>query len=387
MTATGTQSGRPVTYTAAPAGVCEATGENGARIDLVGVGQCTVTAHQAEYLPVFLRADDVSRSFEVAPADLTITADNKTRVYGADEPTYTASVVGLANGDAKADLGDLTFAGAAPDAGVGSYVITVSGATNPNYDITYATGTEKVTPARLTITADDTTRVYGEDPSPTRRRTTGSSTETTRATHRSPGHRRRARRGRCRRVRHHGSGATNPNYAIDLRDRNREGHPGTADDHGRGQDPGVRRGRPGLHGVLRRVRQRRRPRRGHRSRDHRRRPRRGRRRRLPDSRRRRGEPQLRHRVRRRNRARHPGTPHHHRRRPEPGVRREGPGVHRVVRRPGERGHPGPVRRPEARRDRRPAQGVGTTRSRRPAPATPTTRSTTPRARRPSRRPR
>ena len=165
MTATGTQSGRPVTYTAAPAGVCEATGENGARIDLVGVGQCTVTAHQAEYLPVFLRADDVSRSFEVAPADLTITADNKTRVYGADEPTYTASVVGLANGDTKADLGDLTFAGAAPDAGVGSYVIAVSGATNPNYDITYATGTEKVTPARLTITADDTTRVYGEDPS------------------------------------------------------------------------------------------------------------------------------------------------------------------------------------------------------------------------------
>ena len=86
-------------------------------------------------------------------------------VYGADEPTYTASVVGLANGDTKADLGDLTFAGAPPDAGVGSYVITVSGATNPNYDITYATGTEKVTPARLTITADDTTRVYGEDPS------------------------------------------------------------------------------------------------------------------------------------------------------------------------------------------------------------------------------
>ena len=177
MTATGTQSGRPVTYTAAPAGVCEATGENGARIDLVGVGQCTVTAHQAEYLPVFLRADDVSRSFEVAPADLTITADNKTRVYGADEPTYTASVVGLASGDTKADLGDLTFAGAAPDAGVGSYVITVSGATNPNYDITYATGTEKVTPARLTITADDTTRVSARTPRPTRRRTTGSSTE------------------------------------------------------------------------------------------------------------------------------------------------------------------------------------------------------------------
>ena len=166
MTATGTESGRPVTYTAAPADVCVPSGENGAQIDLVGIGQCTVTAHQAEYLPVFLRADDVSRSFDVTPADLTITPDNRTRVYGADTPTYTASFDGLANGDTQADLGDLTFAGAPADAGVGDYDITASGATNPNYDITYATGTEEVTPASLRITADDQTQVYGA-PDPT----------------------------------------------------------------------------------------------------------------------------------------------------------------------------------------------------------------------------
>ena len=52
MTATGTQSGPAGDLHGGSAGVCEATGENGARIDLVGVGQCTVTAHQAEYLPV-----------------------------------------------------------------------------------------------------------------------------------------------------------------------------------------------------------------------------------------------------------------------------------------------------------------------------------------------
>jgi hypothetical protein len=159
--ATGTPSGSPVTFTTGPADVCEPTGDGFVRA--VGVGTCTVTAHQEADPPVFLAAPTKTQSFDVAPADLTITADDQTRVYGAGAPTYTASFVGLVNGDTKADVAGLTITGAPATAGVGSYDITASGASDPNYDISFVKGTEHVTRAPLTITADDQTRVYGDD--------------------------------------------------------------------------------------------------------------------------------------------------------------------------------------------------------------------------------
>ena len=163
MNATGTLSGAAITYTTSPQEVCTASGPNGQTITLVGVGECTVRAVQEARPPTFLASEPVEQSFDVAPAHLTLTADDQLRVYGADAPAYTASVDGLANGDTKADLGAIAFTGAPADAGVGEYDITASGAANPNYDITYGTGTETITPAPLTITADDKTRVYGED--------------------------------------------------------------------------------------------------------------------------------------------------------------------------------------------------------------------------------
>ena len=51
--------------------------------------------------------------------------------------------------------------GPAKAADVGTYDIVASSADNPNYAYTYETGTETITPAPLTITADDVTRRYG----------------------------------------------------------------------------------------------------------------------------------------------------------------------------------------------------------------------------------
>src|SRR4029079_3321616 len=86
---------------------------------------------------------------------------------GAAAPTYTAGFDGLVNGDTRDDVSGLVVSGTAPaQPAVGTYDITASGASSPNYDITFGTGTEHVTPASLTITADDKTRVYGDD-SPT----------------------------------------------------------------------------------------------------------------------------------------------------------------------------------------------------------------------------
>ena len=48
---------------------------------------------------------------------------------------------------------------------MGEYAITPSGASSANYDIDYVAGTQTVTPAPLTITADSTSKVYGaKDP-------------------------------------------------------------------------------------------------------------------------------------------------------------------------------------------------------------------------------
>ena len=44
---------------------------------------------------------------------------------------------------------------------VGTYPITASGAADANYTISFVAGTLTVTPAALTITADDKSKVYG----------------------------------------------------------------------------------------------------------------------------------------------------------------------------------------------------------------------------------
>ena len=87
-------------------------------------------------------------SLTVNPAALTITADNKTMDCGAAVPSLTASYSGFVNGDTSASLTTpptltTTATSASP---AGSYDIDVSGAADPNYNITYVTGTLTVIP-------------------------------------------------------------------------------------------------------------------------------------------------------------------------------------------------------------------------------------------------
>jgi subtilisin family serine protease len=98
----------------------------------------------------------------VTPAPLTITADNQTKTYGAPTPPLTAKYSGFVNGDSEASLTTPPTVTTAPAAsGVGTYPITVSGAASANYTISYVNGALTVTPATLTITADNKTRSYG----------------------------------------------------------------------------------------------------------------------------------------------------------------------------------------------------------------------------------
>ncbi len=101
----------------------------------------------------------------VTPAPLTITASNMSKVYGAALPALSATYSGFVNGETPASLTTppkfTTDATASSPVVAGGYPITATGAVDGNYTITYATGTLTVTPASLTITADNVSKVYG----------------------------------------------------------------------------------------------------------------------------------------------------------------------------------------------------------------------------------
>jgi hypothetical protein len=79
---------------------------------------------------------------------LTVTANNAVRQYGSANPSFTASFAGFVNGDTPASLGgSLACATTATQSSVvGTYPITCSGLSSPNYAITYVAGQLTITP-------------------------------------------------------------------------------------------------------------------------------------------------------------------------------------------------------------------------------------------------
>jgi hypothetical protein len=72
---------------------------------------------------------------------LTITAANATRLYGAVNPTFGGTLTGLASFHTAADIAGLAYDSAATHtANVGTYAITPTTGSNPNYAITTVAG-------------------------------------------------------------------------------------------------------------------------------------------------------------------------------------------------------------------------------------------------------
>ncbi len=84
----------------------------------------------------------------VTPAPLTITADDKSRGYGAANPVLTVTYLGFVNNDGPAQLTGqpIITTTAAITSPVGEYPITVSGATSPNYTFIYNSGVLTINP-------------------------------------------------------------------------------------------------------------------------------------------------------------------------------------------------------------------------------------------------
>ena len=104
--------------------------------------------------------------FSITPQQITITADDKSKVYDNDastDPALTATITGVpTNGVAPV----YTLSRVAGQ-NVGLYPITVTAAaaSNPNYIVTTANGMFSITPQAINIAADDKTKVYDNDAS------------------------------------------------------------------------------------------------------------------------------------------------------------------------------------------------------------------------------
>jgi hypothetical protein len=114
-------------------------------------------------------------SFSIEKRPITVKATNVSRVYGDSTPAFSLALSSgsFAYSDGFADLGTPSFGFDNPGDGVnvGTYRINVSGLSNSNYDIGYATGTNRglltITPAELKVNADDKAKTYGNaDPDP-----------------------------------------------------------------------------------------------------------------------------------------------------------------------------------------------------------------------------
>ena len=83
----------------------------------------------------------VTRTYKITPKSVTVTAEDKTKVFGETDPKFTAKVVGTLGNDTV----EYTLSRETGEA-VGKYEITVNGdKLQGNYTVTYVAGTLKIT--------------------------------------------------------------------------------------------------------------------------------------------------------------------------------------------------------------------------------------------------
>jgi ELWxxDGT repeat protein len=100
----------------------------------------------------------------IEPAPLTFSADPKTKVYGDPVPELTYSVSGWKGSDDLSDIDNLPeLTTLAQDIDAGEYAITWSGGSDNNYELNFENATLTVSKAVLTVTAEDESKLYGQE--------------------------------------------------------------------------------------------------------------------------------------------------------------------------------------------------------------------------------
>lgn len=166
-------SGLSITNTSLTTSVCTISGNT---VTIVAVGTCTIRATQTgngSYNP----APAVEQSFYINPKTITITADDKSKTYGAATPSMSNSITGFVGSDlATISAINRTYIGSSvaysesstAPSDAGTYKIVVNTATlsfssgvATNYQITYVDGTYTINVRTLTITANDKSKTAG----------------------------------------------------------------------------------------------------------------------------------------------------------------------------------------------------------------------------------
>jgi gliding motility-associated-like protein len=132
-----------------------ASGENVGRY---AIGQGTVA--NSNYTISYIGAD-----FEIRKKSLVIRADDKQRVYGEPNPALTFTYIGLVSGETKVATEPAIGTAVTANSAVGTYPILLTGAQDPNYEITLESGTLTVLRRTLRIIAENVQKLFDlEDP-------------------------------------------------------------------------------------------------------------------------------------------------------------------------------------------------------------------------------
>ncbi|MCV2371296.1 YDG domain-containing protein [Paucibacter oligotrophus] len=135
-----------------------------------GVGQVVISASKGSLAAANYEFNNFnSGTLNIGKALLSVSADNKSRLYGQANPVLTTSVSGFVNGETLQNSGVTGSASASttavPSTGVGQVVISASTGSlaAANYEFSnFNSGTLSIDKALLTVTAKDQTRKYGE---------------------------------------------------------------------------------------------------------------------------------------------------------------------------------------------------------------------------------
>lgn len=152
-------SGLSVSYTSSDQSVAKVSGNT---VTIVGAGTTTISASQPgnnTYNP----ATTVEQTLTVAKAPLAAAANNASREYGDPNPSFTGTITGIKYDD---EITATYSTSASSTSAIGAYAIvpTLSGDALANYEKPHITnGALSITPALLTITAADASRMYGEE--------------------------------------------------------------------------------------------------------------------------------------------------------------------------------------------------------------------------------
>lgn len=106
---------------------------------------------------------NISYYYTITPGQLTAKVKNAARLYGDANPQFEAEYSGFITGEDASVISNFgTFSTTATvRSDVGTYPVTLSGATAQNYTFQYESGTLTVTKAPLTMTARNKTMTYG----------------------------------------------------------------------------------------------------------------------------------------------------------------------------------------------------------------------------------